>query len=95
MNRKCLDTAEIAAMGRTELLSHWPEYFDLPPPRRASLGFLRMALAWQVQAEGRGVSTSRIDRRLRRIGVSFALGWSSCALVVCLLVRDRANLNRT
>ena len=74
MSKKSLEVDEIAAMGRLELLRHWPEQFDVSAPPRASPEFLRMALAWQAQAERHGASTSRLDRRLRRIGESIAEG---------------------
>jgi hypothetical protein len=80
VSKKCLEIDKMAVMDRPELLRNWPKYFDVPVPRRASPEFLRMALAWQVQAERHGASTSRLDRRLRRIGESIAEGRTPRAL---------------
>ncbi len=80
MGKKHLEIERIAAMGRTELLRQWPEYFDVPPPPRGSPEFLRMALAWRVQTERSGASTLRMDRQLRRIGESIAEGRTPRAL---------------
>jgi len=95
VNKKYLEIDKIAAMGRTELLRHWPDYFDVPAPRRASPEFLRMALAWQAQAEQHGASTSRLDRRLRRIGESIAEGRTPRALDARPKARGGAILVRT
>ena len=95
MSKKCLEIDEIAAMGRIELLRHWPEHFEVPAPPRASPEFLRMALAWQVQAERHGASTARLDRRLRRIGESIAEGRTPRALDDRPKARGGAILVRT
>lgn len=95
VSKKCLEIDEVAEMGRIELLRHWPEHFDVPVPRCASQEFLRMALAWQVQAEKYGASTSRLDRRLRRIGESIAEGRTPRALDDRPKARGGAILVRT
>lgn len=95
VSKKSLEIDQIAAMGRLELLRHWPEHFDVPAPRRASPEFLRMALAWQVQAERHGASTSRLDRQLRRIGESIAEGRTPRALDDRPKARGGAILVRT
>lgn len=95
VNKKCLEIDDIVAMGRLELLTHWPEHFEVQAPPRASPEFLRMALAWRVQTERSGASTSRMDRQLRRIGESIAEGRTPRALDDRPKARGGAILVRT
>ena len=95
MSKKCLEIDRITAMSRTELVQHWPDFFDVCVPPRASPEFLRMALAWQVQVERHGTTTTRLDRRLRRIGESMAEGRTPRALDDRPKARGGAILVRT
>jgi hypothetical protein len=95
VSKKGLEIEEITAMGRIELLRHWPEHFEVPAPPRASPEFLRMALAWRVQTKRSGASTSRMDRQLRRIGELIAEGRTPRALDDRPKARGGAILVRT
>lgn len=61
-------------MSKAELAHQWPEFFDSPVPRTARREFLRMALAWQLQAKQQSAGTPRLGRRLRQIAESVAEG---------------------
>lgn len=54
-----------------------------------------MAMAWRVQTERSGASTSRLDRKLRRIGESIAEGRTPRALDDRSKARGGAILVRT
>ena len=69
-----LEMRRIAAMSRAELVSQWPTYFSVPPPHKASIEFLRMAIAWHRQARECPATIARVQRRLSRIAAALAAG---------------------
>lgn len=74
MQQKCPEIGQVAAMNKAELLAVWPEVFPSPAPRTASPEFLRMALAWQLQANKYGADTGKLHRRLRQLAEAVAEG---------------------
>jgi hypothetical protein len=85
----------IAAMSRTELVSEWPTYFKVPPPHKASIEFLRMAIAWHRQARECPATIGRLERRLSRMAASMAAGKRPRALGAAIHVQQGATLVRT
>jgi hypothetical protein len=85
---------QIAAMSRDELVSQWPTYFKVPPPHKASIEFLRMAIAWHRQARECPETIARLQRRLGRIAAALAAGKRPREVGTRLHVRSGATLVR-
>ena len=90
-----LEMRRVAAMSRAELVSQWPTYFKVPPPRKASIEFLRMAIAWHRQARECPATIARLQRRLSRIAAAFAAGKRPREIGTGVHVRSGATLVRT
>ncbi len=52
------DLTEMLLLDRKDLLSQWQTLFGRDPPPHTHASFLRLALAWQVQAGAQGVRGS-------------------------------------
>ena len=50
---------EISGADRSTLVSRWQNAFDREPPPRVHIGMLRRVLAWHIQAEAVGLTSSR------------------------------------
>jgi hypothetical protein len=85
----------VAAMSRAELVGQWPTYFNVPPPHKASIEFLRMAIAWHRQARECPATVRRLERRLSRIAAALATGKRPREIRKEAHVRPGATLVRT
>ena len=56
--------AELDEADRSALIERWRQTFKVPPPRHASMEFLRRALAYQAQEKQRGGLTPALRRKL-------------------------------
>ncbi|MXO63936.1 DUF2924 domain-containing protein [Qipengyuania oceanensis] len=65
--------AEIEAMDLVGLRSEWRRRYGPPPPLRSE-PFMRMLLAWRVQADGLGGIDTHTQRALARKGAPMAEG---------------------
>ena len=89
------EIGRISAMSRAALVERWPEFFDAPVPRNASLEFLRMAIAWKLQARRQPEVVARLQRKLRQMAATMAAGRTPKALAVGPRVRPGTTLVRT
>jgi hypothetical protein len=80
MSETEIELRRIVEMGRADIVGRWPEYFDSPPPHKASLEFLRMALAWRVQARKNPAVVRRLQRKLEQMAKTMANGRTPRAL---------------
>lgn len=87
--------AGLVALDRLQLAERWTEVFGVPVPRRAGADFLRMAIAWKLQARADPALAARVQRRLRQMAATMASGGKPKALRAGASVRPGATLLRT
>ena len=95
MQQECPEIEQLESMSKAELVTRWPKVFDSPLPQKASPNFLRMALAWKLQAKKHGTETARLDRRLRQIAEAVADGRTPRVLTAGPEARHGSTIVRT
>ncbi|WP_170440892.1 DUF2924 domain-containing protein [Ruegeria arenilitoris] len=63
---KTSDVADLASMGRSDLVTHWQQLFDQPAPAMLSQPFLRRFIAFEMQSHRHGGLPRQVKATLEK-----------------------------